>query len=247
MEIPFVKIQVSRREQTSPLRRFNSILAAKFDAHSKATRFSRSSGGACSRSPREGSSSISARARAISSADLGYGGHSKIETSAGVGVGGIRKTMGDLSYGSWRRILARETTYLTRIVHPWRCTVILRERLQKVNKFHPRRNRRRNRSTFHPLSVFARVYPIGSLSQARAHPSPSYPTLHPTPCFYHRPRLNRGADTSLFRRTLYVPCLGSCSQEVKSRGLFRRSQIAMERRVRESQTTKNHPPFEENN
>lgn len=34
-----------------------------------------------------------------------------------------------------RCILARETTYLARIVHPRRCTVILRERLQKVNKF----------------------------------------------------------------------------------------------------------------
>lgn len=61
-------------------------------------------------------------------------------------------------------------------------SVILCERLQKVNKFHPRRNRRRNRSTFHPLSVFARVYPIGSLSQARAPPHRILLSrLHPLP------------------------------------------------------------------
>lgn len=113
----------------------------------------------------------------ISGDRLRRGLKSRIETSIG-NESGKRWVIAPTERGSaYSR--GKLYVYLARIVHPRRCKVIFDGRLQKVNRFPLDETAgERNRSTYHPLSVFARVYPIGSLFQTQ--------TLFPIPiafCF----------------------------------------------------------------
>lgn len=111
------------------------------------------------------------RSRATYSADLGdpFAGDTRNRRSRHqLGVGGIRKTMGDLTYGSWRCTLARNYVLgahcASSAMH-----VILRERLQKVNKFLPSYTKPQEESiNVPPTLCLCESLSIGSLSQARA-------------------------------------------------------------------------------